>query len=123
MVWNTSSSMLYQAVERHNSGALPEEDVCRDKVPSPECSCKKEEKAPCRDTSSACSERNRTCDYQSKANRCSVCERSCNTPHNDLISRLTNDRDMLLIAALLLILWHEKADMKLILALAYVLLA
>lgn len=35
-------------------------------------------------------------------------------------SQLFRDRDMLLLAAVLLILLHEKADMKLIIALAFV---
>lgn len=41
----------------------------------------------------------------------------------DPLSALLRDRDMMLIAALILILMHEKADKKLILALAFVLFA
>lgn len=41
--------------------------------------------------------------------------------HTDPLSSLLRDRDSLLIAAMLLILMHEKADKKLILALAFVL--
>ncbi len=50
-------------------------------------------------------------------NTCNV----CNQPQNP-ISSLLNDKDSLLIAALILILVHEKADSMLILALAFVLL-
>ena len=39
----------------------------------------------------------------------------------DMLTELMNDRDFLLLAALMLILMHEKADKKLILALAFVL--
>ncbi len=41
----------------------------------------------------------------------------------DPLSALLRDRDTMLIAALILILMHEKADKKLILALAFVLFA
>ncbi len=40
----------------------------------------------------------------------------------DIISRIMNDDDLLIIAAVAFILWREKADIKLILALAYVFL-
>ena len=36
--------------------------------------------------------------------------------------KLTGDRDSLLIIALIILLWREKADMKLIAALAFILL-
>ena len=39
-----------------------------------------------------------------------------------LLQKLTSDRDCMLIVALIILLWHEKADMKLIAALAYILL-
>ena len=48
------------------------------------------------------------------------CSRSL-PQHTDPLSALLRDRDSLLIAAMLLILMHEKADKKLILALAFVL--
>ncbi len=41
----------------------------------------------------------------------------------DPLSALLKDRDMLLLAAVMLILMHEKADKKLIFALAFVLFA
>ena len=39
-----------------------------------------------------------------------------------MLQRIMSDKDALLIVALILLLWHEKADMKLIAALAFVLL-
>ena len=50
--------------------------------------------------------------------------RKCNqrTSQQGLLQKLKSDRDCMLIAALIILLWHEKADMKLIAALAYVLL-
>lgn len=38
------------------------------------------------------------------------------------LGRILGDRDSLLIIALIILLWHEKADMKLIAALAFILL-
>ncbi len=40
----------------------------------------------------------------------------------DFISRIMNDDDLLIIAAAAFILWKDKADIKLILVLAYVFL-
>lgn len=39
-----------------------------------------------------------------------------------ILQKLTGDRDSLLIIALIILLWREKADMKLIAALAFILL-
>ncbi len=61
------------------------------------------------------------------------CRKKPETPHEPapkrsipankgLINRIAGDKDFLLIAALIFLLWHEKADIKLIAALAYVLL-
>ncbi|MBQ8171363.1 MAG: hypothetical protein IJZ95_05180 [Oscillospiraceae bacterium] len=90
MVWNSETSTLYQAVERHNAKAQqplpPENEAGRKKA---ECQRKREPKR--------------------------------NTLNCDPFSSLFNDRDSLLIAAVILILLHEKADTKLILALAFVL--
>lgn len=40
----------------------------------------------------------------------------------DIISKIMNDDDLLIIAAASFILWRDKADLKLILVLAYVFL-
>lgn len=52
-----------------------------------------------------------------------VTEKCCPSPERPKgpLEMLFNDRDAMLLAALLLILMHEKADKKLILALAFVL--
>ncbi len=100
MVWYNGDSALDKAVERHNSGeALPEKE-CGCVAAQAECSPPPREK---------CAE-HRQC----------VCPKQ---PQEGLLSALTKDRDFLLLAALLLILMHEKADKKLILALAFVLFA
>lgn len=44
------------------------------------------------------------------------------TGQQGLLQKLTSDRDCMLVVALIILLWHEKADMKLIAALAYILL-
>ncbi len=93
MVWNSASSTLYKAVERHNSeAAMP----------------MREEVKPC-------------CELPPQHSEPPKC--SCTAPqqHSGMLSELLKDRDFLLIAALMLILMHEKADNKLILALAFVL--
>ncbi len=43
-------------------------------------------------------------------------------PNFDLLDRLKSDPDMALIGGLLLLLWNEKADRRLMLALLYILL-
>ena len=40
-----------------------------------------------------------------------------------MLEALLSDKDTLLLAALILLLWHEKADMKLIGALAFIMLS
>lgn len=98
MVWYNGGSALEKAVERHNSGAaLPERD----------CGCAAEEHSP---------------PPQEKCPESRQC--SCTAqPQGGMLAALTKDRDFLLLAALLLILMHEKADKKLIMALAFVLFA
>lgn len=97
MVWNTEQSPLYQSVEKFNSRTAsapePQEKSCESRRSEPE------PPPPYKETRR---EPQRT---------------------GNLIQRITSDRDFMLIAALILLLWHEKADMKLIAALAFVLLA
>lgn len=96
MVWNSEQSPLYRSVEQFNSGTARE-------LPPPaeeqECDCSAP--PPC-------------------ADKCMKC------PHRGtqqgFLQKLTSDRDFMLIAALIILLWHEKADIKLIAALAYILL-
>lgn len=62
----------------------------------------------------------RICEPQPEPPRCN--EVHTHTPLRSAspLSRLLQDKDMLLLLAVLLVLLHEKADTKLILALAFV---
>lgn len=92
MVWNTESSPLYRSVEAFNSAA--------EKTPEPACECggspqpEKRQPPPVRKYSQ----------------------------QGGILQKLTSDRDSLLIIALIVLLLNEKADMKLIAALAFILL-
>ena len=125
MVWNSTQSALYKAVDDFNSSANQCENICEnytEKIPqkfienNPEkCAQKSREN---------CTEK--CTDFEGKKcekNARNFCENDCkNCPKNDVVSRLFSDRDFLLVAGLILILMNEKADFKLILALAIVLL-
>lgn len=96
MVWNTTQTSLYAAVDRHNSAVSrdsekPPDIIKPDIIPPPK----------------ACPETNAS---------------KPNIARNPL-EKLFSDKDTLLLAALIIILLHENADMKLIAALAFVLLA
>ncbi len=93
MVWNSASSTLYKAVERHNSEAVQ----------------------PTQDEVKHC------CEPPPQNSEPPKCICTAPPQQNGMLSELLKDRDFLLIAALMLILMHEKADNKLILALAFVL--
>jgi len=99
MVWRAEQSPLYQSVERFNSG-----------TGGTECGCKTEEYSQTAD----CSEKQRRQPEQFVRN-------GTNSGGN-MLQRIMSDKDALLIVALILLLWHEKADMKLIAALAFVLM-
>ncbi len=104
MVWNSEQSPLYQSVEKFNGGSRrqpePQETFHEAPEPSPEVReqprCKPEPPHG---------------EFRSAAGS------------GNFIQRITSDRDFMLIAALILLLWQEKADMKIIAALAFVLLA
>lgn len=99
MVWRAEQSPLYQSVERFNSG-----------TGGTECGCKTEE-------------RSQTADHSEK--QCRQPEQFIRNNANgggNMLQRIMSDKDALLIVALILLLWHEKADMKIIAALAFVLL-
>lgn len=95
MVWEPERSPLYKSVEEFNSSA-PEQG--RAEAPAPE-----ERRAP------------------PPPPQCAPPPKPAGQA--SFLQRVTSDRDFLLIAALILLLWHEKADIKLIAALAYILLA
>lgn len=96
MVWNSNSSTLYKAVERHNNA---------------------EWIAPEKNASAQERETFSPPPYEEPHKK-----HVHNIQQNSPISGLLQDRDALLITALILILMHEKADTKLILALVFVLL-
>ena len=106
MVWNAEQSPLYQSVDRFNSGSCqqtaPQEKACETPCEKPQPEIRNE---PCR---SQPPPHNGSCGAHNSS--------------GNLIQRITSDRDFMLIAALILLLWHEKADMKLIAALAFILL-
>lgn len=123
MVWNTTQSAFYKAIDAFNNGeeigkkqpghcnddhVEKKEDLCTDKCPEESCKdhCREEENCrfdpPC-------------------TNRCPSC-RACQRRTASPLSELFSDSDMLLLAGLILILSQQNADKKLILALAFVLL-
>ncbi len=96
MVWNSEQSPLYRSVEQFNNGTARE---LPPPAEEPECDCSAP--PPCGDKCAKCSRRG---------------------TQQGVLQKLTSDRDFMLIAALIVLLWHEKADIKLIAALAYILL-
>ena len=147
MVWNSTQSALYKAVDDYNSSVISGEnhsrnciennlEKCTEKVPE-NCSKidvnfdpkigEKSERISCEKTAENCSKN--CANFKEKIDencteKCSkFTENFCkNCPKNDTFSRLFSDKDFLLVAGLILVLLNEKADMKLILALAIVLL-
>ena len=147
MVWNSTQSALYKAVDDYNSSVISGEnhsrnciennlEKCTEKV-SENCSKidvnfdqkigEKSERISCKKTAENCSKN--CANFKEKIDencteKCSkFTENLCkNCPKNDTFSRLFSDKDFLLVAGLILVLLNEKADMKLILALAIVLL-
>lgn len=109
MVWNSTQSALYRAVDSHNDGFSE--------------SGKREEKKAAASSQKHAEKEARKSVKTETEKRCENCpkNRADNAP-SDPISRILSDRDMLLIAGLIFILMRENADKKLILALAIVLL-
>ena len=99
MVWNSEQSPLYRTVESfNNSTCKPDEDPVARQCGEPKCGAAPEV-GKCR----------------------SEQPRKCSPPPGNIggiLQKLTGDRDSLLIIALIILLWREKADMKLIAALA-----
>ncbi len=98
MVWNSSQSSLYRAVEAHNQTLIQ----------SRECSC--EEKPP----------HSESCRCEKNTSHEMHC-RQINSNQN-FIAQLLSDSDTLLLAALLMVLIHEKADKNLIIAIALIMI-
>lgn len=140
MVWNSTQSALYKAVDDYNSSVIsgencrenytekiPEKHLekCTEKVPEKCCeNCSKndvnfEQKIGENCTKKFCEKSSENCTEKCPKFTENFCK---NCPKNDVFSSLFSDRDFLLVAGLILILMNEKADFKLILALAVVFL-
>jgi len=108
MVWNTDQTALYSAVERYNSGLDAASGSSRHERP------KKPEKTGQRPENPACEKPQNIPGKQNEFLR--------SIPRRSPLETIFSDRDMLLIAALIIILMHENADKRLIAALAFVLI-
>lgn len=113
MVYNSSQSALYKAVDRYNSSDF--EDVFRSK----KC-VEKKIGEPCQKNTSESAKNGVRCEKKIRCDNCPKNRAYCKP--SDPISKIMSDKDMLLIAGLILILINENADKTLILALAIVLL-
>ena len=143
MVWNSTQSALYKAVDDYNSSVKTGENHCENYTE------KTPEKVPekCSKIGANFDQKmGENCEQISREKSAENCSRNCayfkekigenctekcpkftenfckNCPKNDAFSRLFSDKDFLLVAGLILVLLNEKADMKLILSLAIVLL-
>ncbi len=113
MVWNSTQSALYRAIDRHNGGCS-ESDFRREE------NVEKKDVRSCRDNEPKNAEK---FVREETKKRCENCPKKCAyNPPSDPISRIMSDRDMLLIAGLIFVLMKENADKTLILALVIVLL-
>ena len=124
MVWNTTQSAFYKAIDAFNNGEKigekrpdhsnddhneKKDDHYIEKCPEKRCEDRRPEEA----------DRHRELPCTNRCPSCRVCQRRTASP----LSELFSDSDMLLIAGLILILSQQNADKKLILALAFVLLS
>lgn len=103
MVWSSAGSTLYRAVERHNSAMEQPQSPQTDSAPPPEPKHEAPPQSPQREKSAP-----ESCIHTQKQQGASP------------LQGIMQDRDTLLILAVLLLLLHEKADTRLILALAFV---
>ena len=103
MVWSNAGSTLYKAVEQHNSTT-----ECETHPPH------SEQQAPPPQEHKQAANSTLPC----KQHTCPKC--TCHETSSGF-DNVLKDKDFLLIAGLMLLLMHEKADSKLILALAFVL--
>ena len=113
MVWNTTQSALYKAIDAFNNGEITgtEQDRLRNSFEKAEMPPKTPQKDP----------ENNGDNMECPRLNCRHCPaRQISSPAP--LSKLFSDNDMLLIAGLILILSRQNADRKLILALAFVLL-
>ncbi|MDE7229187.1 MAG: hypothetical protein K2N56_01790 [Oscillospiraceae bacterium] len=123
MVWNTTQSAFYKAIDAFNNGEKISEkqpDQCNDDHNEKRCdhSIEKCHEKRCEDHCPEEADRRCGLPCTNRCPSCRVCQRRTASP----LSELFSDSDMLLIAGLILILSQQNADKKLILALAFVLL-
>lgn len=117
MVWDSLQSPLYRAVENFNSAAQPCEPSVG-KLTQESCEQKHEHIAPKPCHPSCEQQESEPCDHKPR-----IAERPQNNDRfGNPLQALFSDKDMLLVAALIIILIHEKADMKIIIALGLILL-
>lgn len=140
MVWQAAQSELYSAVERNNKIVLnpknaavvikeaPKASENNLPVQNKPLSAQKSPNAPQSDFAMPHAEV--TADNERSFPKSAAAQTPANTngtkpsqSASNPLSALLSDRDALIIAALILLLWHEKADIKLIAALAFVLFA
>ncbi len=124
MVWTDERSPLYRTVEKYNSAHREElsGNAASDNAEKQEADNSRGSEPDCGCEFSAESRRKSESECRGeKGGRVSRPPRGTQQPGN-ILQRLTGDRDFLLIAALIILLLHEKADMKLILALAFIIL-
>ncbi len=128
MVYNSSQSALYKAIDRYNGSDFNDDfrsEKCIEKnsdKPCPKSICEDAEKNARRETKKRCesAENSVRCEKKIRCENCTK-NRAYRKP-SDPISKIMSDKDMLLIAGLIFILMKENADKSLILALAIVLL-
>lgn len=144
MVWTAGDSPLYKCVERFNNTQKAEscDETPKACVETKERCCGtssetliKPEKTQCDNSPGKCcakevescasaqeNPQKHNCGTGRKQiSSCPKDPRNAPFPGN-LIQKLTSDHDFMLIAALIVLLLHEKADMKLIAALAFIIL-
>lgn len=111
MVYDNSQSSLYRAVRRYNG----------ERTENPACDMPSDKN--CADDNRHCGQR----EHREPREHREHFERKerkehCDSPKRGFPDNIFSDRDMMLIAGLIFVLLSEKADNKLILALALVLL-
>ena len=125
MVWNTTQSAFYKAIDAYNNGERPGDT--RDEIREKECRDDNGTKMPPKkppkdpDNNAEAPFCPQGCNEAAKRAECPRCP-ACRNSSPASLSKLFSDNDMLLIAGLILILSRQNADRKLILALAFVLL-
>ena len=113
MVWNTTQSAFYEAINAFNNGEKISENQ------SEKCSGETGTDEPIKSPPKMPENNGNNLECpQNRCPNCPACQKSAASP----LSNLLSDKDMILIAGLILLLSRQNADRKLILALAFVLL-